>query len=91
MDSSLSTVPPVWPRPRPDIFAVFAPQAATIGARIRLVLSPTPPVECLSTESVPNSDRSISSPECAIASVSVAISRSLMLWKTTAMQKALIW
>ncbi len=47
--SSLSRVPPVWPRPRPDSCGTAAPHAATSGARIRLTLSPTPPVECLST------------------------------------------
>ena len=42
MASSLSSVPPVWPRPRPEIIGTAAPQAARIGARIRLTLSPTP-------------------------------------------------
>ena len=37
------------PDPRPDIFATFRPQAATRGSTTRVVLSPTPPVECLST------------------------------------------
>ena len=32
IDSSLSSVPPVWPRPRPDILPKMAPQAATSGA-----------------------------------------------------------
>ena len=49
IDSSLSIVPPVCPRLRPDILATVHPFAATIGATIRLVLSPTPPVLCLST------------------------------------------
>ena len=50
MASSLSSVPPVWPRPRPLIIGNGrAPPAATIGARMSEVLSPTPPVECLST------------------------------------------
>src|SRR5436309_5066610 len=47
--SSLSSVPPVWPRPRPLIIGTVRPPAATMGARIREVLSPMPPVECLST------------------------------------------
>ncbi len=46
--SSLSMVPPVCPSPRPDILAIFSPQAATMGAMTSVVLSPTPPVECLS-------------------------------------------
>ena len=48
MLSSLSSVPPVWPSPRPEIIGTKPPQAAIAGARIRLTLSPTPPVECLS-------------------------------------------
>ncbi len=50
MDSSLSIVPPVVPRPRPESLATGAPQAATMGSEVRLTLSPTPPVECLSTQ-----------------------------------------
>ena len=49
IDSSLSSVPPVWPRPRPLIFPTGTPHAATIGPTAIVVLSPTPPVECLST------------------------------------------
>ena len=49
MAESLSSVPPVWPSPRPEIIGTKAPQAATSGASIRLTLSPTPPVECLSS------------------------------------------
>src|SRR3954469_7740220 len=48
MESSLSSVPPVWPRPRPEIIGTAPPQAARIGASISDTLSPTPPVECLS-------------------------------------------
>ena len=49
MDSSLSNVPPVNPNPRPDILATGRPAAATRGTTTKEVLSPTPPVECLST------------------------------------------
>ena len=49
IDSSLSSVPPVWPSARPEIIGTTTPAAAASGAAIRLVLSPTPPVECLST------------------------------------------
>ena len=49
IDSSLSSVPPVWPSARPDIIGTGTPQAATSGARQIEILSPTPPVECLST------------------------------------------
>ena len=49
IDSSLSSVPPVWPRPRPDSFATARPSAAASGANTRVTPSATPPVECLST------------------------------------------
>ena len=72
--SSLSIVPPVLPSPRPLILATLPPQAATIGASISVVLSPTPPVLCLSTLMPPISDKSIISPLCAIASVRLVVS-----------------
>ena len=50
IDSSLSRVPPVCPRPRPDSIGTTAPQLATSGASTSDTLSPTPPVECLSTD-----------------------------------------
>src|SRR3989449_6079107 len=50
--SSLSRVPPVWPSPRPDIIGTATPHAATSGASTSDTLSPTPPVECLSTRGV---------------------------------------
>ena len=60
--SILSSVPPVCPRPRPLIFATFTPHAATIGPATRVVLSPTPPVECLSALTPPIPERSTISP-----------------------------
>ena len=90
IDSSLSIVPPVCPSPLPDILASFAPHAATIGAMIRVVLSPTPPVECLSTVASPNMDRSTLSPESAIAYVSAAVSASVMELKHIAIASAAI-
>ena len=48
IDSSLSSVPPVWPSPRPDTIGTATPHAATAGASGIEILSPTPPVECLS-------------------------------------------
>ena len=77
MDSILSTVPPVWPRPRPDILATGTPQEATMGAMTRVVLSPTPPVECLSTLTPWMEERSTTSPEWAMASVRIAVSFGL--------------
>ena len=48
MDSSLSIVPPVNARPRPAIIGITIPMDDSIGARIKEILSPTPPVLCLS-------------------------------------------
>ena len=86
--SSLSSVPPVWPRPRPDIFAIFTPQAETIGQRIRLVLSPTPPVECLSALMPFMGLRSRVSPEFIMDMVRSRVSLSLMPRKMMAMHIA---
>ena len=86
--SSLSSVPPVWPRPRPDILAILTPQAATIGQRIRLVLSPTPPVECLSALTPSMADRSMISPESIMAVVRSSVSRAVMPRKKIAMHMA---
>ena len=74
MDSILSTVPPVKPSPRPLILAIGTPQAEASGATISVVLSPTPPVECLSTLIPGIDDRSTVSPEYRIASVSSKVS-----------------
>ena len=75
IDSSLSSVPPVCPSPRPLIFPNGTPQAATIGPTAIDVLSPTPPVECLSTTFRPSAaPRSSVSPERIIASVSANVS-----------------
>ena len=60
--SNLSLVPPVKPSPLPDIFATFTPKEATIGISIRVILSPIPPVLCLST-TFPTDDKSSTSPE----------------------------
>ena len=76
MDSSLSRVPPVWPSPRPDSCGTAAPQAATSGARISETLSPTPPVECLSTVGRVRLPRSSRSPESTIAEVQLRSSGS---------------
>ena len=77
IDSSLSIVPPVKPSPLPDILATGIPREATIGINTRVILSPTPPVLCLSTTS-PSDDKSRTSPEYAIANVRLVISSSFM-------------
>ena len=84
-------MPPVWPSPRPEIIGTGTPQAATSGASASETLSPTPPVECLSTFAPGTSERSSTSPERSIASVSARTSGSSMPRKKTAMQKAAIW
>src|SRR3954452_10639079 len=79
MLSSLSSVPPVCPRPRPEIIGTATPQAARIGASIRLTLSPTPPVEGLSTTGL-SRVQSRALPESRIANVSArrsSVSRPL--------------
>ena len=72
IDSNLSSVPPVCPNPLPDTIGTFNPQAAAAGAMISEVLSPTPPVECLSSFAPTMPPRSSTRPECSIASVSAA-------------------
>ena len=67
--SSLSSVPPVCPRPRPDILAMRTPCVATMGSRQSEVLSPTPPVECLSAFTPLMDERSSVSPLWTIAIV----------------------
>ena len=80
IDSSLSRVPPVWPSPRPDSWGTATPHAATSGARGSVILSPTPPVECLSAVGRDSPEKSIRSPDAIIALVQRAISeRSIPL------------
>ncbi len=74
--SSLSSVPPVWPSPRPEIIGTATPHAATAGASGSEILSPTPPVECLSTLGRAMRPRSSTSPERTIASAHTASSPS---------------
>ena len=86
--SSLSNVPPVCPRPLPDILATGALHAATNGANAIVVLSPTPPVLCLSTLIPFIADRSITSPEFIIASVRNAVSSLDILFIYIAIKRA---
>ena len=89
--SNLSKVPPVCPKPLPDIFATGAPQAATNGANAIVVLSPTPPVLCLSTFIPPISDKSMTSPEFIIASVRYTVSSLSILFIYIAIKSAAAW
>src|SRR5947199_5640313 len=68
IDSSLSSVPPVWPRPRPLIIGTISPPAAATGASTREVLSPTPPVECLSIFFAENSEELSTPPQARLQS-----------------------
>ena len=89
MLSSLSSVPPVCPRPRPLTIGTRTPQAATSGASGSEILSPTPPVECLSTFRPEMAERSTTRPECSIASRKAGSSRPPSSpRKKTAMRKA---
>ena len=78
MLSSLSSVPPVCPSPRPDIIGTGTPHAATSGASTSDVLSPTPPVLCLSTFRPGTCERSTRTPDRTIASVRAAVSSPFM-------------
>jgi len=89
--SNLSIVPPVWPRDRPESLATTSPAAARRGTRTRVTVSPTPPVECLSTLIPGIPERSILSPLSAIAWVRATVSSSLIPRKYTAMRNAAIW
>ena len=88
MASSLSSVPPVWPSPRPESWGTAAPHAATSGASGSDTLSPTPPVECLSTVGRGTDDRSMRSPESIIAWVHDASSSGSMPRSRMAMHSA---
>ena len=88
MDSSLSIVPPVCPKPLPLIFATFTPSEATSGATTRLVLSPTPPVECLSTLMPLIAEKSRRCPESRTANVSATVSSKLIPLKNIAISNA---
>src|SRR6266850_703327 len=89
MLSSLSSVPPVCPRPRPEIIGTRTPQTAASGASGMEILSPTPPVECLSTLRPGMRERSSTSPERSMASNQCGSSaRRSMPRKNTAIRNA---
>ena len=68
----------MWPKPRPEIIGTNAPHAATAGASIKLTVSPTPPVECLSTTGPSRSSHDSTTPLRVIASVSATRSSSVI-------------
>ena len=61
-----------------DSCGTATPNAATSGASGRVILSPTPPVECLSTVGLPSPAKLIRSPDAIIASVMTRISSRSM-------------
>ena len=91
IDSNLSIVPPVKPSPFPLILAIGTPHAAASGPTTNVVLSPTPPVECLSTLIPFILDKSILSPLSNIIFVKLNISSSLIPFNTIAIKSELIW
>ena len=83
-------MPPVCPSPRPDSCGTATPHAATSGASGSVILSPTPPVECLSAVGRDSAEKSIRSPEAIIAAVQRAISRAIMPLSRIAIASAAI-
>ena len=74
-----------------DFFAKYdIPKDATRGNKINDTLSPTPPVECLSTIILLNFDKSSISPECAIANVKSVVSCFVIPFKYIAIINAAI-
>ena len=90
MDSSLSSVPPVIPSPRPLIMGTCNSQQASSGAKMRDVLSPRPPVECLSTRGTSPAFSNFT-PLAIMESVRSEISRSDMPLMNMAIASADIW
>ena len=74
----------------PRSSARSAPQAASSGARMSDTLSPTPPVECLSSTG-PSRSQASTVPESRIAVVSVTRSRGSRSRKKTAIANAAAW
>ena len=91
IDSSLSTVPPVNPKPLPDIFATGTPSDAIIGINTNVILSPTPPVLCLSITVLEILDKSNISPEWAISNVKFVVSSLFNPFIYIAIIKAAAW
>ena len=88
IDSILSRVPPVCPKPLPESCGTAAPQAATSGASGNVILSPTPPVECLSTVGLSSSVHESRSPLRSMASVHRATSWLFIPLRSIAIRSA---
>ena len=90
MDSNLSRVPPVCPKALPLIMGIAIPAAARSGARMREILSPTPPVLCLSATNISRWEKSIRLPECTMISIKPVNSSASIPWEHTAFSQAVI-
>ena len=88
IDSSLSSVPPVCPSPRPESLATARPRAAASGAKTRVTPSATPPVECLSTVGRSRPTKRTVSPEAMSARVRASVSAPSMPRSKHAIRKA---
>ena len=75
---------------KPDVSTMCIGQAASMGASRKLTLSPTPPVECLSTIGAPyiSGSQSRTVPDADMANVSFAASSKLMEFRKTAIASA---
>mmetsp|Transcript_1057 Transcript_1057/g.2601 ORF Transcript_1057/g.2601 Transcript_1057/m.2601 type:complete len:204 (-) Transcript_1057:154-765(-) len=91
IDSSLSSVPPVCPNPRPDIIGTHSPSEAARGASASETLSPTPPVECLSTTGRVWKEQSNVAPLSVIAWRRCPVSASVIPRMYTAISHAEAW
>ena len=76
------------PRPLPLIFTTGIPSDAIIGTKINVILSPTPPVECLSKENFETPSISKTSPVSTIAFVRFDASSAVIPFKYVAIRKA---
>ena len=82
----------MWPSARPAIIGTYRPSAPrTSGARQSEILSPTPPVECLSIDAARQPVQRSRSPESIIARVQVVSSRVVSPRQTIAISSADSW
>jgi len=84
----LSSVPPVWPRPRPLIIGTATPHARDHRREVQRHLVADAAVECLSTLGNFTDARSATTPEPIIASVSAAVSAVFIPRRNIAMSIA---
>ena len=78
IDSSLSIVPPVYANPLPAIIGTMIPRDDNMGAKIKEILSPIPPVLCLSATYLSMLLNLNFSPELTIELTKEKVSESLI-------------